>query len=339
MEAIALFFSKFSEELISLQLALVFFASSLSIYWLLIRKKKKESAEWVSAALVRAYLDRVRSEERDIRIKLFGEDSFSGAQAPVYSAPVASASGVAATTVVDPSLQREVDALRAQLSMADQRSMEYDRLMNGLKAEKSDLEKKLADAAKNGGSVGANPEQQAELDDLREKLKEYEVIEDDLANLKKFKKENEDLRQQVEKLGGKAEVSTVQVANIAGEAKDQAVTKIENVTEKIVEPVTVVSGASAAKSTDSNMIVSGGQASAEAVKSQPTVEAPTPKEAAPVAEAPKLEAVAKPTGEESNTNVLQEIDPSAETSAAKPEESGKSKEEELLSEFEKMLAS
>jgi hypothetical protein len=43
---------------------------------------------------------------------------------------------------------------------------------------------------------------------------------------------------------------------------------------------------------------------------------------------------------EANTNVLQAVNPSVDAAApAAPEKSAKQKEEELLSEFEKMLAS
>lgn len=255
-------------------------------------------------------------------------------QAPKHGAAVMPPTGahtVTTTLVTDPNMQKEMDALRAQLSMADQRSMEYDRLMNGLKAEKSELEKKLAAAAKGvaaGAGAGATAAEKVELEDLRAKLKEYEVIEDDLANLKKFKKENDDLKQQVEKLGGKVEASVQTTVSGSAQTKDETVTKIENVTEKITEPVTVISGASA-KPAEDGVVVAGGTKPVEQAAS------------APAQAAPKLEVVPDPQGEESNTNVLQEIDPNAEATAAaaKTEQSGKSKEEELLSEFEKMLAS
>jgi hypothetical protein len=271
LEAIALIFTKFSEELITAQLAVLCLTGSLAVYWLLLRKKKKESAEWVSAALVRDYLDRVRRDERDIRMKLFNEDS--AATAPAMShAPLSAALNSVGN---DPSVLKELDALRTQLSLSDQRSMEFDRLISSLRSEKASLEQKLKDmpAGGQGQTVAVeDPAMKKEVEDLRARLQEYEVIEDDLANLKKFQKENEVLRGKVEAL------------------------------EK-------------------------GAASAPAASARATEE--------PVAHAASAAEV--------NTNVLQAINPMAEEAPAAPavqaEKTAKQKEEELLSEFEKMLAS
>lgn len=337
LEATALFFSKFSDELLMAQTALLFFALSLATYWMLVRKKKRESAEWVPAALVRAYLDRVRADERDTRFKLFGEE---------YSAPLTAAPTMAAFSggmqpqqvvmnVSDPALAKELEALRVQLTMADQRSMEFDRMVNGLKAEKTSLEQRLAQAQAAAAAVpagatagAADPALQKELQELRAKLQEYEVIEDDLANLKKFQKENEQLRQQIAS-GGGATGATLTVVP-GGPAAAVPSTVISGVTEKIdTAAMTVVSGG--ASTANSSTVVSGGATPASAVKQgeantnvlapiTPTVDtgAPAPVVAAAPAAAPAAAAPA---------------------AAAGPEKSAKQKEEELLSEFEKMLAS
>lgn len=319
------------------QMAMLFAALSLAMYWMLVRKKKRETAEWVPAALVRAYLDRVRAEEADIRFKLFGEAT-TVSQAPLTASLTAA---VAPTQVVvngaDPALAKEIEALRAQLTLADQRSMEFDRVMNGLKAEKAALEQKLkeaqtAAAAGAPAATGAAPSEavQKELEDLRAKLQEYSVIEDDLANLKKFQKENEALKQKLDayEKGGAPAMTVIQGGASEAPAPEAVV---KNVTEKIETPVTVVSGGGAA-----------------------------PQAASAPATAPAPVAEAKPANVETNTNVLEPVTPSveaaapvaAETSAPAPapeapaaaaapapEKSAKQKEEELLSEFEKMLAS
>lgn len=327
MEAIALIMTKFSEELISAQLAVLFFVSSVAAYWLLIRKKKRESAEWVPAALVRAYLDRMQADERETRMKLFGEytAAVSGAYAPLATA--LGSTTVHTNTVIDPNLVKELEALRAQLTLSDQRAMEFDRMMNAIRAEKTALEQKLRDAmsaaaAATPGSApaGDNPAVVKELADLRARLQEYEVIEDDLANLKKFQKENEQLRQKVE-----------------GYEKGGAASTVISGSPPASEPKMVVSGG-AEKPAPTMTLVSGGSA--------PVAEAtPAP---APVAAAP-----APAPASEANTNVLAPLDPMAETAAAPapaaaapapaaaagPEKSTQQKEEELLSEFEKMLAS
>lgn len=328
MEAIALVFSKFSEELIAAQLALLLVCTGTALYLLLVRKKKKESAEWVPAAVVRAYLDRVQAEEREVRMKLFGELSATYGIPNPMTAPLATALG---TTIADPNLVRELEALRAQLALSDQRVIEFDRNMNALKAEKAALEQKLKELGSGVAATGAasgSPEfvaLQKEASDLKEKLQEYSVIEDDLANLKKFQKENEQLRQRIGQLeGGAASSTVVSGSPAAPEAK------------------AVISGVTEVKNSASMVLVSGGSATQTA--------------AAPVS-APAAAPASPSVSPEQNTNVLQPVtpvadvgaavapaaapaaDPAAAAPAATAEKSSKQKEEELLSEFEKMLAS
>lgn len=330
MEAIALILSKFSEELIGAQLALLFFTSSVAVYWLLVRKKKKESAEWVPAALVRAYLDRMQADERATRLKLFGEQS-----APTFVAPLASALASATATGVDPNLVRELEALRSQLTLSDQRAMEFDRTMNAIKAEKAALEQKLkeAQAAASAGTAPAtvdNPATQKELEDLRARLQEYEVIEDDLANLKKFQKENEQLRQKVESYEKGGTVVTTAIPAAAAAAEPKMV--VSGGGEPNPPIMTLVSGGASKDVTESTTIAASAPIA--------TAETKVPEAfREPVGSAP---------GAETNTNVLAPVNPTVDSAAAEagapaaeagPEKSTKQKEEELLSEFEKMLAS
>lgn len=272
MEAIGLFFAKFSEELLNAQIALFSLCLAISVYWILIRKKKRESSEWVPAALVRAYLDRLRTDEEETRFRLFGENI---PHRTPMGGPIMGN---------DPALQKEVEALRAQLSMADARAMEADKSVNGLKAEKATLEQKLKDALAAGATSGGGPSaaQMKEIQDLTAKLQEYEVIEDDLVNLKKFQQENEQLKAELAKLKG------------------------------------------------------GAAPSAEAA---PAPAAPAP--AAPAAAAPAPAAPAAVAPAAASAAASAEAAPAAPGAApaAAGDKSTKQKEEELLSEFEKMLAS
>lgn len=329
MEAIGLFFTKFSDELLSAQIALLSFSLALGVYWMLIRKKKRESAEWVPAALVKAYLDRMRADERETRARLFGEE---------YAAPSAAAAPVAhghATTVTqvvsnDPALQKEIEALRAQLAQSDSRAMEFDRTMNGLKAEKAALEQKLKDAAANpaagAAAAGPDPKVMQELEDLRARIQEYDVVSEEIANIKILQKENEKLKARV----GELEAGGAKVA-AAPAAAPAAAEPAKTVAAEKAEPAPLT-------------VVSGGKAEAAPAA------APAPAAAAPAA-------TPAPAAAETNTNVLAPVTPSVETPAAAPapaaaaaapatdaaaagaEKSSKQKEEELLSEFEKMLAS
>jgi hypothetical protein len=325
MEAVGLFFSRFSDELVSAQIAALSLSLALGVYWMLVRKKKRESAEWVPAALVRAYLDRVRAEERDIRIKLFGEDVAAPAAMPLTQ--MLSAGGQATVTqlVQDPALQKEVEALRAQLATADSRAMEFDRNLNGLRAEKAALEQKLKDAATAGGTPAgaADPAMLRELEDLRARIAEYDVVSEEIANIKILQKENEKLKQEVTQLKGGA-APTLSVVP-GGAAPAPEATTVPNAAAKVETPVTVVSAEKPAEA---------------APAAAAPVAAPVAAAAAPVAAAPAApaEAAPAPAAAEANTNVLTPVSPTLEAAPA-AEKSSKQKEEELLSEFEKMLAS
>ncbi len=287
MESIALLFTKFSSELISAQIALLCLAGAVSVYWMLVRARARHRNDWVPAALVKEYLDGVVRNERDIRYRLFGEEArvqmTASSAAPVQQVVVQGA---------DPAVMKELEALRAQLAVADQRALEFDRNVNTLKTEKDALEKKLREAPAAAASGGADPAVAAELakvkkdaDDLKAKLAEYEVIEDDLANLKKYQTENKTLREQLEALGKGASAPAAAPAPVAAAP----------------EPAKVAPVAAAAPAPDATPA--------------PVAAAPTPVAAAPAPEA------------------------SAPAADAAPAAAAKPKEDELLSEFEKMLAS
>lgn len=301
---------------------------------MLIRKKKRESAEWVPAAIVKAYLDRVRADEHATRRVLFGEEAMPYATQPIsMTAQLTQGASPVLGGGADP---KELDALRAQLSMADQRAMEFDRMLNALRAEKSALEQKLREAASAApaagaaGAAGGAPT--AEFESMKKayaeaqaKLDEYGLIEDELASLKKFQKENEQLKARVSQLEtGGANLTVVP----GGPAAPTPTTTIPNATEKITTPtMTVISG--------------GAAPAAVAAPAAPVAAAPAPAPAAPAAE--------------TNTNVLAPVTPQVDVGAAAPapaaapaataaaapagDKNPKQKEDELLSEFEKMLAS
>lgn len=192
--------TKFSHEIIQVELAVFSLFASLALYWLVIKRRKRETSEWVPAAIVKEYLDRMAEDERQTRYRLFGITHPHQAGAPLQAAaPVAGVS-------MDPSLLREIESLRAQLAAAGSKTGDVDKTVNALKEEKKVLEQKLkdAEAAKGTGGGGVDPNMVKELEELRARLKEYEIIEDDLANLKKFQAENKDLKDKLAALQGGA---------------------------------------------------------------------------------------------------------------------------------------
>lgn len=315
MESIALIFSKFSSEIISAQLGLLCLFAAVGLYMILVRKHNRSRTEWVPAALVKEYLDKTARDEHDIRMRLFGETARvqTAGAAPVQQVVVSG---------TDPAVMKELEALRAQLAVADKRSMEFDKNVATLKSEKEALEKKLKEVPKAAPAAGADPAVAKELDtvkkeaeELKARLAEYEVIEDDLANLKKYQIENKELREKLEGKGISVEPATTVAATPAPAPE---ATKVEAAAPAPEATTTVAAAPAPAPEVTKVEAAPAPEAVAEA---------PAAAEAAP---SPVAEAAPAPTAEA----------PAAAAAApAEAPKSSKQKEDELLSEFEKMLAS
>lgn len=283
MHTIQFIIAKFTEEVITLNFTLLALVATYYIYAYVLRRRSWIGTEWVPGSIVKDFLEGHLAKQDQVHMQLFGEP-LKGSGGSAGMGMSAAAMGAAASpqiqtvTVADPNVQKELDAVRVQLSSADQKSQELAKELEDLKAandalakEKEELAKKAAEGGGGGGGE-ADAELIKERDELKAKLEEYEVIEDDLANLKKYQIENKELREKLNAAGGGG-----------GEAAPAA---------------------------------------AEAPKAEPAAEAPAEAEAPAAEAAPAAESEAAPAEEK----------PAAEGG-------GENKEEELLSEFEKMLAS
>ncbi len=107
--------------------------------------------------------------------------------------------------------------------------------------EIAQLKKDLQALQSKGASVGGSGDLekvQKERDTLKEKLQEYEIIEDDLANLKRLQQENEQLKRSLAGAGGAApaaEPAADTVAEIPPEsaAQPEPESEVESQTEEI----------------------------------------------------------------------------------------------------------
>lgn len=84
-----------------------------------------------------------------------------------------------------------------------------------LEAEIASLKEQLANAPAAGGGGADQAELDAvkkERDELKERLMEYEIIEEDLANLKRLQQENEQLKNQLAGAGGAAPAPAAEAA-------------------------------------------------------------------------------------------------------------------------------
>lgn len=213
MEAISLIIEKFSAEIIQVELGVLSLVSAVALYWFLIKRRERQTSDWVPAAIVKDYLDRMAEDERQTRYRLFGVYAPHAAPAATPTQIIQTMQAPVAGASMDAALLKEIEALRAQLMSADKRVAEFDKTVNGIKEEKNLLEQKIKDLeASKGGAAAVDPAQSKELEELKARLQEYEVIEDDLANLKKYQAENKDLKAKLAEMGGQAPAASAPVA-------------------------------------------------------------------------------------------------------------------------------
>ncbi len=210
------FLSKFSQEAIVLELFLISFITTCYFGYLLIQKRKYGAAKNnIPDNVVRAFLVEIISYCNGFKNQLFGQEfKIEGGLKQAFQA-------VSAEYAVGASSQ-EIIQLKNQLVQAQAKQEEFNKSIAQLTAEKGSLTEKLAIAQKSGGGA-ASPEAAKELGETKEKIKkleaklfEYEVIEDDLANLKKYQQENKQLRAQLDALQGKGGTAVQAAASSSG---------------------------------------------------------------------------------------------------------------------------
>ena len=109
---------------------------------------------------------------------------------PTGGAPLASAEAVA-----------QLEKMRAEMATRE-------KAMNDLRAQ---LEQAQAEAQK-GGAGGSSSGLEARIKELEARLAEYDIISEDIADLSRFKEENEKLKKQIAQMGTQAAAAPVAVA-------------------------------------------------------------------------------------------------------------------------------
>lgn len=275
MDSIINYFDKYSDQLFVIQIGfLVIILSVLVWIWYYNRKKYQHLKHQIPASVVKSYLDSIIQNSTALKSSLFrggGVDvdpSNIPSVMPLTDLPGSTQVGV--DVGGDAALKAQIAQLQAQLAEKINQVNELEAKNAGLegtvkqKQERiEELEKLLAEAQAGGG--GGDPEAAAKLaemtkerDALKEELQQYDVISDDLANMKRLKQENEQLKKALADAGGS--VPEAPAAEAAAPAP------------AVEEPV----------------------AEAAAVVEEPVAEAPAEPEPAPAVEEPAAQAPAEP---------------------------------------------
>lgn len=341
--------TNFTDETIMISfmfLTIVF--SILVAYWLFNRRKYRELTHQIPASVVKNYLDSIIQNSTALKSSLFRGGGLEVGDGIPSVVPVRDFPSM--NVEVSGVSQAELSQKNAEIASLHSRLGDKDRIVSDLEKKLSELRGQLASAsgadqdvvaslqaeldaahkriaeleallAKAQAAGSSNPlaekqlaEVSKERDELKERLAEYEIIEDDIANLKKYKQENEQLRKSLAAYeGGAAPVAAAPVAAPVAAAPVAAEIAEEPVIEEEVSiPEPEAPAAEFEDDLEAQMAAAIAE-SAPAAAPVPEAEAPTPAPAPAKAAAPSE--VALP--DEGN----------AEQRSA----------EELLSEFEKML--
>jgi hypothetical protein len=217
VEQILNYLDKFTPEILLIQVGfLLIVISVFTFFWIQNKRKFNHLKHQIPANVVKNYLDSIIQNSSSLKSSLFrggGLDIDPNGIPSVF--PVGSLDGKDQADVMGTNSEElrlkiaELAQLKAQLAEKNNMLRDFEGNVTNLRGETrnkqdriEELEKLLA--AARGGAPAPVQDNSAlknelagvtkERDELRQKLQEYSVIEDDLADLKRLKQENEQLK-------------------------------------------------------------------------------------------------------------------------------------------------
>lgn len=202
------FFSKFSDELILLEAFALFVLCAIYAGYWIIRRSKLDKENLIPASRVQEFLDQIIDETTELEQELFGQSKDRTALKSKIRATLSSESSGPSVTVHAP------ETLSAE---AEERIRELEQLvtikekaLSDALNEKQSIQKKMEETtakqkneaqAPTAAGSAASDELHKKIKNLEDRLAEYSVIEDDLANLKRLQQENQKLKTSLTQAG------------------------------------------------------------------------------------------------------------------------------------------
>lgn len=361
-------YSKFTEEFLLLSSAGMFFLLALYCYhWVVKIRRLGAARNQIPAGMVKVYLNQLIDEAQFVRTQLFGllggelgPKDVTKLQTSAFQFQTASAPSAIETTsegeaaAIPGDLLERLKALEGQLaakeSMVVNVNVEKTKLLEEIENLKQNHSAAAAGAA---ATPGAGNELVDKVKALEERLEEYALFEDDLANLKRLQQENASLKKRLEQAGssgGDAAPSNEPAVEVPPAAQP----KLEEVqSAKAPEPA-------AAPATSDIAALDQSAIDALLEGATPVSPEPTPAPAPEMVEAAPPQPAVEPASGDSFEKLVDSVETSltpnepsppplavnvsadAATPAAEPKKddvAGSKTDEELLKEFESLLNS
>ncbi len=248
VNAIKLVLEQFTNETVNISLTVLLFSSFVLIaYWYYNRRKFHQLRHQIPASVVKNYLDSIIANSNALKSSLFrggGLELGEGVPSilPTTDLPLGGVSSSGSDHSEELAQKNaEIANLKAIVNQKNVTIAELEKMLAnakensgavGMSDEESDILKNEVSSLKgqleeannlleNSKSSGGDEEIIKERDGLKERLMEYEIIEEDLANLKRYQQENEELKKTIESL----------------QSSDAAPAAMEPETEATSEPV------------------------------------------------------------------------------------------------------
>lgn len=234
------YMDKFGPELLVIQFGFLVILSTLFLWlWFSNRRKYHNLKHAIPANVVKSYLDSIIQNSTALKSSLFRGGGLEVNGVPsvmplsgLMGGDNMGLNGAPSTALLEDINQKKalIASLESQLSSAQNSNKELEIKLASLQANLTFAENKIKELealiaqlrTSGGGDAGLKSELSMvtkERDEIRDRLKEFEIISDDLANLKRLQQENEQLKKSLAAQGGSLPTpKAVDVNNIISQA-------------------------------------------------------------------------------------------------------------------------
>ncbi len=239
LDTVINYLDKFGPEILVIQSGLLVILSTLFLWlWFSNRRKYHNLKHAIPANVVKSYLDSIIQNSTSLKSSLFrgGGTDINGIPSVMPLSHLSGGdslglSGAPSTALMEEINQKKamISSLEAQISsyLASQKEIEnklisYQSNLSSSENKVKELEGILAES-RSGGDESLKAELatlKKERDEIKEKLKEFEIISDDLANLKRLHQENDQLKRSLAAIQGAS--SSESLPTIETSKSDQA---------------------------------------------------------------------------------------------------------------------
>lgn len=255
MESIINYLDKYSDLIVEFQIGFLFIILSVFVWvWYYNRRKYNHLKHQIPASVVKSYLDSIIQNSTALKSSLF-----RGAGLDVDPSNIPSVmplNDLPGGTSVNIGGGADDSALRAQIAGLQAQLSEKINIVNELEAKNAslegmvkqkqerieELERLLAEAQASGGGSSDNPELANQLaaltkerDELKEELQQYDIISNDIADMKRLKQENEQLKKALADAGGEP-VAVEPEAAAEPVEEPEATAEVEEPASAVEEP-------------------------------------------------------------------------------------------------------